>query len=113
MGRIIGKGGQNVREMQRTTSSVIKLPEQGASTGDETTVHIIGNFFAAQSAQRRIRAMLNQQSAQTPSSGPLPAAHSGASGASGASAAAPRPVRTSPSGVPSQVHSANCSFRTC
>ena len=28
VGRIIGKGGQNVREMQRTTSSVIKLPEQ-------------------------------------------------------------------------------------
>lgn len=61
VGRIIGKGGQNVREMQRTTSSVIKLPEQGASTGEETTVHIIGNFFAVQSAQRRIRAMLNQQ----------------------------------------------------
>jgi len=61
VGRIIGKGGQNVREMQRTTSSVIKLPEQGASTGDETTVHIIGNFFAVQSAQRRIRAMMNQQ----------------------------------------------------
>lgn len=61
VGRIIGKGGQNVREMQRTTSSVIKLPEQGASTGEETTVHIIGNFFAVQSAQRRIRAMLTQQ----------------------------------------------------
>jgi insulin-like growth factor 2 mRNA-binding protein 1 len=61
VGRIIGKGGQNVREMQRTTSSVIKLPEQGASTGEETTVHIIGNFFAVQSAQRRIRAMMSQQ----------------------------------------------------
>lgn len=64
VGRIIGKGGQNVREMQRTTSSVIKLPEQGASTGEETTVHIIGNFFAVQSAQRRIRAMMNQQQQQ-------------------------------------------------
>lgn len=61
VGRIIGKGGQNVREMQRTTSSVIKLPEQGASTGEETTVHIIGNFFAVQSAQRRIRAMMSPQ----------------------------------------------------
>ncbi len=61
VGRIIGKGGQNVREMQRTTSSVIKLPEQGASTGEETTVHIIGNFFAVQSAQRRIRAMMMSQ----------------------------------------------------
>ena len=61
VGRIIGKGGQNVREMQRTTSSVIKLPEQGATTGEETTVHIIGNFFAVQSAQRRIRSMMMQQ----------------------------------------------------
>ena len=64
VGRIIGKGGQNVREMQRTTSSVIKLPEQGVSTGEETTVHIIGNFFAVQSAQRRIRAMMSQQQQQ-------------------------------------------------
>jgi len=64
VGRIIGKGGQNVREMQRTTSSVIKLPEQGASTGEETTVHIIGNFFAVQSAQRRIRSMMSQQQQQ-------------------------------------------------
>ena len=28
VGRIIGKGGQNVREMQRLTGAVIKLPEQ-------------------------------------------------------------------------------------
>ncbi|CAH1394680.1 unnamed protein product [Nezara viridula] len=28
VGRIIGKGGQNVRELQRVTGSVIKLPEQ-------------------------------------------------------------------------------------
>ena len=37
---------------------------KGASTGEETTVHIIGNFFAVQSAQRRIRAMMNQQQQQ-------------------------------------------------
>ena len=28
VGRIIGKGGGNVREMQRLTGAVIKLPEQ-------------------------------------------------------------------------------------
>ena len=28
VGRIIGKGGTNVREMQRITGAVIKLPEQ-------------------------------------------------------------------------------------
>ncbi|XP_044268109.1 insulin-like growth factor 2 mRNA-binding protein 1 isoform X2 [Tribolium madens] len=61
VGRIIGKGGQNVRELQRVTGSVIKLPEQGSSPQeDETTVHIIGPFFSVQSAQRRIRAMVLQ-----------------------------------------------------
>ncbi|KAK9730981.1 KH domain [Popillia japonica] len=61
VGRIIGKGGQNVRELQRVTGSVIKLPEQGTSQqDDETTVHIIGPFFSVQSAQRRIRAMVLQ-----------------------------------------------------
>ncbi|KAL3283615.1 hypothetical protein HHI36_006754, partial [Cryptolaemus montrouzieri] len=64
VGRIIGKGGQNVRELQRVTGSVIKLPEQGASPQeDETTVHIIGPFFSVQSAQRRIRAMVLQAAA--------------------------------------------------
>lgn len=62
VGRIIGKGGQNVRELQRVTGSIIKLPEQGASppSQEETTVHIIGPFFSVQSAQRRIRAMVLQ-----------------------------------------------------
>merc|ERR1719189_1222593 len=58
VGRIIGKGGGNVREMQRLTGAVIKLPEQGTSTGEETSVHIIGHFYSTQSAQRRIRAMV-------------------------------------------------------
>lgn len=51
VGRIIGKGGQNVRELQRVTGSVIKLPEQGTTPQppeDETTVHIIGPFFSVQ-----------------------------------------------------------------
>ncbi|XP_073829762.1 IGF-II mRNA-binding protein isoform X3 [Musca autumnalis] len=62
VGRIIGKGGQNVRELQRVTGSVIKLPEHAlapTSGGDEETpVHIIGPFYSVQSAQRRIRAMM-------------------------------------------------------
>uniref|UniRef100_A0A182KBX9 RRM domain-containing protein n=1 Tax=Anopheles christyi TaxID=43041 RepID=A0A182KBX9_9DIPT len=49
VGRIIGKGGQNVRELQRVTGSIIKLPEHTASApvDEETT-----------SAQRRIRTMM-------------------------------------------------------
>ena len=58
VGRIIGKGGQNVREMQRLTGAVIKLPEQGTSSGEETSVHMIGTFYSIQSAQRRLRAMI-------------------------------------------------------
>lgn len=51
VGRIIGKGGQNVRELQRVTGSIIKLPEQSANPpqqDEETTVHIIGPFFSVQ-----------------------------------------------------------------
>ncbi|XP_018902449.1 insulin-like growth factor 2 mRNA-binding protein 1 isoform X2 [Bemisia tabaci] len=58
VGRIIGKGGQNVRELQRLTGSIIKLPEQGSSHEEDTTVHIIGPFFSVQSAQRKIRSMV-------------------------------------------------------
>ncbi|CAH1394682.1 unnamed protein product [Nezara viridula] len=74
VGRIIGKGGQNVRELQRVTGSVIKLPEQGSSGAqeEETTVHIIGAFFSVQSAQRRIRAMVG-----TGAGGPRPPAPGG------------------------------------
>ncbi|KAI4500862.1 hypothetical protein M0802_004073 [Mischocyttarus mexicanus] len=63
VGRIIGKGGQNVRELQRATGSVIKLSEQQSSpppADEETTVHITGPFFSVQSAQRRIRSMVLQ-----------------------------------------------------
>lgn len=49
VGRIIGKGGQNVRELQRVTGSIIKLPEHGTAPAEEdTTVHIIGPFFSVQ-----------------------------------------------------------------
>ncbi|KAJ8737669.1 hypothetical protein PYW08_000264 [Mythimna loreyi] len=70
VGRIIGKGGQNVRELQRVTGSLIKLPEQpqqpqagGQAQDHDTTVHIVGPFYSVQSAQRRIRAMVAQASA--------------------------------------------------
>ncbi|KAG7167046.1 Insulin-like growth factor 2 mRNA-binding protein 1-like [Homarus americanus] len=69
VGRIIGKGGQNVRDLQRQTGSVIKLPQQGSTTSEETTVHIVGPFFSVQSAQRRIRAIIQMSTA--PSSGRL------------------------------------------
>lgn len=53
VGRIIGRGGQNVRELQRVTGSSIKLPDimsniSSPSGEEETTVHIIGTFIAVQ-----------------------------------------------------------------
>lgn len=53
VGRIIGKGGQNVRELQRVTGSLIKLPEQPQPPGSpphdaDTTVHIVGPFYSVQ-----------------------------------------------------------------
>lgn len=62
VGRIIGKGGQNVRELQRVTGSVIKLPEHALappSGGDEETpVHIIGAFYSVQVSDESNRIML-------------------------------------------------------
>ncbi|XP_026681350.1 insulin-like growth factor 2 mRNA-binding protein 2 [Diaphorina citri] len=46
VGRIIGKGGQNVRELQRSTGSMIKLPN--SFNEEETNVHIVGSFFSVQ-----------------------------------------------------------------
>lgn len=78
MGRIIGKGGSNVKDLQRSTNAVIKLPEQvneennhqlalnsvltfdflslqqGSPTGDETPVHINGIFYSVQVCRRKI-----------------------------------------------------------
>lgn len=53
VGRIIGRGGQNVRELQRLTGSNIKLPDISSNVSssgneEETTVHIIGTFIAVQ-----------------------------------------------------------------
>ncbi|GAB6030462.1 hypothetical protein CHUAL_007328 [Chamberlinius hualienensis] len=69
VGRIIGKGGQNVRELQRLTGSIVKLPEESQNAqSEETSVHIIGAFYSVQSGQRRIRTLIAQ--AQQPQPAP-------------------------------------------
>ncbi|XP_005096966.1 insulin-like growth factor 2 mRNA-binding protein 1 [Aplysia californica] len=57
IGRIIGKGGQNVKEMQRVSGAIVQLPGEDPDV-DEVPVTIIGNFYAAQSAQRRVRSLM-------------------------------------------------------
>ncbi|CAJ0942951.1 unnamed protein product, partial [Mesorhabditis belari] len=72
VGRIIGKGGQNVRELQRVTGAQVKIPddteEAGESEGgsapkkdvstisdeDMSSLRIVGTFQSAQSVQLRI-----------------------------------------------------------
>lgn len=60
VGRVIGKAGKNVRETQRATGAMIKLPEDQNNQGDEVVVEIFGNFMATQNAQSRIRALVYQ-----------------------------------------------------
>jgi len=61
VGRIIGKGGANVRELQRLTGAMIKLPEQlSPPPKDETSVVLIGKWIQILTAQQRLRSMLMQ-----------------------------------------------------
>jgi transcription antitermination factor NusA-like protein len=62
VGRVIGKGGVNVRELQRLTSSEVTIPRQGEIlTTEEIPVSITGNFFSNQSAQRKIRELVSRE----------------------------------------------------
>ncbi|XP_067650630.1 insulin-like growth factor 2 mRNA-binding protein 2 isoform X2 [Haliotis asinina] len=61
IGRIIGKGGQNVKELQRVSGAIVKLPDEQGEC-EEVPVNIIGHFYANQAAQRRIRSLVAQQS---------------------------------------------------
>lgn len=97
VGRIIGKGGANVRELQRLTGAMIKLPDQlSPPPKDQTSVVLIGkwiqvlvssnfnfglkisekrsktNNFILQTAQQRLRAMLLQTSNSNGSSSTVP-----------------------------------------
>ena len=63
IGRIIGKGGSSVRELQKITGANVKFPEQqqqqqqqaqqAANVGEDSPVHIIGSFYASQVSQQR------------------------------------------------------------
>jgi len=62
-GRIVGKGGKNVREIQRSTGSIITLPSVDVSQQSEPSVaaaaaddadvqvEVFGNFIATQVRQ--------------------------------------------------------------
>lgn len=60
-GRVIGKGGKTVNELQNLTSAEVIVPrDQTPDENDEVVVKIIGHFYASQAAQRKIREILQQ-----------------------------------------------------
>ena len=64
-----------VREMQRVSGAIVKLPEvnsQNPNDDTEVPVSIIGHFYAMQPAQRRIRSLVNQRGQQGGMGGPPP-----------------------------------------
>jgi len=64
VGRLIGKGGNNVRELQRITGSEVVIPRQSETEGmEQVPVKMNGHFYSIQSAQRKIREVLNKANA--------------------------------------------------
>uniref|UniRef100_A0AAR2J3A8 Insulin-like growth factor 2 mRNA binding protein 2a n=2 Tax=Pygocentrus nattereri TaxID=42514 RepID=A0AAR2J3A8_PYGNA len=60
-GRVIGKGGKTVNELQNLTSAEVVVPRnQTPDENDEIFVKISGHFFASQTAQRKIREIIQQ-----------------------------------------------------
>ncbi|XP_008326986.1 insulin-like growth factor 2 mRNA-binding protein 2a isoform X1 [Cynoglossus semilaevis] len=60
-GRVIGKGGKTVTELQNFTCAEVIVPrDQTPDENDEVFVKIIGHFYANQTAQRRIREIIQQ-----------------------------------------------------
>uniref|UniRef100_A0A671XRV7 Insulin-like growth factor 2 mRNA binding protein 3 n=1 Tax=Sparus aurata TaxID=8175 RepID=A0A671XRV7_SPAAU len=72
-GRVIGKGGKTVNELQNLTCAEVVVPrDQTPDENDQVIVKISGHFFACQLAQRKIQEILAQvrrQQQPKPSSG--------------------------------------------
>ncbi|XP_076119561.1 insulin-like growth factor 2 mRNA-binding protein 2a [Alosa pseudoharengus] len=75
-GRVIGKGGKTVNELQNLTSAEVIVPrDQTPDENDEVFVKISGHFFASQTAQRKIREIIQQvkqQEHKHQQGGPVP-----------------------------------------
>ncbi|XP_066571683.1 insulin-like growth factor 2 mRNA-binding protein 3 isoform X1 [Amia ocellicauda] len=75
-GRVIGKGGKTVNELQNLTSAEVVVPrDQTPDENDQVIVKITGHFYSSQLAQRKIQEILSQvkrqqQQKATPSGQP-------------------------------------------
>lgn len=52
--------------MQRVSGAIVQLPMEEQGDVDEVPVTIIGHFYATQSAQRRVRSLMNTLSRAQP-----------------------------------------------
>lgn len=60
-GRVIGKGGKTVTELQNLSCAEVVVPrDQTPDENDQVVVKITGHFFACQLAQRKIQEILAQ-----------------------------------------------------
>ncbi|XP_060948789.1 insulin-like growth factor 2 mRNA-binding protein 3 isoform X1 [Limanda limanda] len=60
-GRVIGKGGKTVNDLQNLTCAEVVVPrDQEPDENDQVIVKISGHFFACQLAQRKIQEILAQ-----------------------------------------------------
>ncbi|XP_065145250.1 insulin-like growth factor 2 mRNA-binding protein 3 isoform X3 [Paramisgurnus dabryanus] len=60
-GRVIGKGGKTVNELQNLTSAEVVVPrDQTPDEDDQVVVKITGHFYASQLAQRKIQEIISQ-----------------------------------------------------
>ncbi|XP_028284650.1 insulin-like growth factor 2 mRNA-binding protein 3 isoform X1 [Parambassis ranga] len=75
-GRVIGKGGKTVNDLQNFTCAEVVVPrDQTPDENDQVVVKISGHFFACQLAQRKIQEILAQvrrQQQLKPTSGAQP-----------------------------------------
>ncbi|XP_029370399.1 insulin-like growth factor 2 mRNA-binding protein 3 isoform X3 [Echeneis naucrates] len=76
-GRVIGKGGKTVNELQNLTCAEVVVPrDQTPDENDQVIVKISGHFFACQLAQRKIQEILaqvrRQQQTKPPAGAPAP-----------------------------------------
>ncbi|XP_047015067.1 insulin-like growth factor 2 mRNA-binding protein 3 isoform X3 [Ictalurus punctatus] len=70
-GRVIGKGGKTVNELQNLTSAEVVVPrDQTPDETDQVVVKITGHFYASQLAQRKIQEILSQVRRQQPKVSP-------------------------------------------
>lgn len=63
VGKIIGKGGATVKQIQKLSRATIRLPDERPSSSEtenenETTVQITGDFHSSQTAQRHVRSLI-------------------------------------------------------